>query len=208
MKKNNQKSNKRNSRILLAALLALVMGVTATGVVAFAARWFDQTNKTDNTVKVDRPVTVTIDGAASSGTIMPGVATSKVTTTFGISIEGTAENKYNLVIKDIVYAFDNALIGSNKDNGYFDDKAEFEAIFGEGYADFSGAKDAAAFAAFLKDFKVSFNGGAAAGLAEGMVLSAEVQSVAGLTVSVTADDALQLIARGGTLNFTLALEIA
>jgi len=117
-------------------------------------------------------------------------------------------SKYNLVIKDIGYAFDDKLIGSTKNNGKFDDKAEFEAIFGEDYENFSTILNVGAFADFLQDFKVSFNGGIVEDLEEGLILDTEVISVTGLTVSITADDALQLIARGGTLRFTLALEVA
>ena len=207
MRKNNN-TNKKTRRTFFAAALALMLCVSAAGITAFAARWFAQTNKTDNTVTVDQPVTVTVTGAAANGTIMPGIEDSKVTVEFDISISGGLEQSYKLVIKDIQFNFDAAIIGSERSDGYFDDEAELEALFGAGYSDFSGEPNKAALADFLKEFKVSFNGGASADLTEGMVLEASAADAAGQTVDITASDDLLLIARGGTLAFTLALEIA
>ena len=205
----NKKTNKRTRRTIFAAAVALLLCISATGVAAFAAsRWFNQTNKTDNTVTVGQPVVVTVTGAASNGTIMPGIESSKVTTTFDISIIDPAAQTYKLVIKDIVFAFDESIIGSERDDGYFDDAAEFEALFGAGYTDFSGEPDATALADFLKEFQVSYNGGAAVSLAEGMTLNASAADAVAQTVTITATDDLLLIARGGTLSFSLALEIA
>jgi len=204
----NRETNKKRNRLLFAGMLALIMGVTATGAIAFAARWFDQTNKTENTVTVDHPVVVSITDGASSGTIMPGVDSTAVKTTFDISISGKTENTYKLVIKDIEFAFDDALIGSIENDGYFDDKAELEAIFGVGYTDFKEIDDYGAFADFLLAFEVSFNGEAAVSLEEGLILNPDAATAKNQTVSITATDDLLLIARGGTLSFTLALEVA
>ena len=206
--KNTNTTNKKNRRVVFAVLLVLLFAVTATGIVAFAARWFDQTSKEDNTVTVDQPVIVSVTGAASNGTIMPGVEESKVITEFDVSITGTGTLPYKLVIRDIKFDFDAGIIGSERNDGYFDDEAELEAIFGAGYTDFSGDIDGIALAAFLKEFQVSFNGGALADLEEGMILDGDAASDTGLTVAVTATDDLLLIARGGNLTFTLALEVA
>ena len=209
MKTTNTENNKKTRRVILTAMLVLLFCATATGITAFAAsKWFNQTNKTDNTVTVDQPVVVSVSGTASGGTIMPGVGTSKVTTTFDISISGDTAQAYKLVVKEISFEFDEALIGNERDDGYFDDEAEFEALFGAGYSDFTGIPEAAAFADFIKDFQISFNGGAATGLTEGMVLAASAATATNQTVAVTATDDLQLIARGGMLTFTLALEVA
>lgn len=203
-----QTNKNKTRRFILVALIVLLFSVSATGVFALAARWFNQTNKEDNTVTVDQPVTVSVTGAASGGTIMPGVESSKINTVFDISISGSGAQTYKLVIKNITFAFDEAIIGAERDDGYFDDAAELEALFGAGYTDFSGDPDEAALAAFLKDFQVSFNGGAAADLVEGMTLLASAATATDQTVDITAKDELLLIARGGTLTFTLALEIA
>jgi len=206
---NTNKNHKTRYTIVLAAILVLLICASATGIVAAAgSRWFNQTNKEDNTVTVDQPVVVAVTGAASEGTIMPGIDSGKVTTVFDISISGGEEQTYKLVIKDIKFEFDAAIFGNERSDGYFDDAAELEALFGAGYADFTGTPDAAAFADFLKEFQVSFNGGAAVSLTEGMVLNASAATAVNQTVSVTATDDLLLIARGGTLSFTLALEIA
>ena len=45
-------------------------------------------------------------------------------------------------------------------------------------------------------------------MTEGMVLNAAAADATGETVDITATDDLLLIARGGTLTFTLALELA
>jgi len=205
----NTNSNKRARRTVFAVMLALLICVSVTSVAAFAAtRWFNQTDKTDNTVAVDQPVMVSVVGTASGGTIMPGVATSKVTTTFDISISGDTALSYKLVIKDIKFAFDSVIIGNERDDGYFDDEAEFEALFGAGYTDLTGVPQTGALAAFLKEFQVSFNGGSVSDLTEGMALTASAATATNQTVSITATDDLLLIARGGTLSFTLALEVA
>jgi len=210
MKKTDTNANtgKKMRRTFFAAMLALLVCASATGIAVFAARWFNQTNKTDNTVTIDQPIVVSVSGAASGGTIMPGVPSSKVTVEFDVSISGGLEQSYKLVIKDIQFEFDAAIIGNEKDDGYFADEVEFEALFGPGYTDFTGAPDETAFAEFLKEFQVSYNGGAAADLTEGMVLTASAADATGQTVDITANDGLLLIARGGTLSFTLALEIA
>jgi len=208
--KNREKTKKRP--LILAALLMLIIGVFATGIVAFAAtRWFNQSNKTDNTVTVDHPVIVTVSGAASSGVIMPGVDTSKVTTTFDVSITGAEDitnATYKLVIKNVDFAFADALKGSDRDDGDFDDENELTAIFGAGYTDFSGEKNAAAFAAFLAEFIVEYNGVGKGSLAEGMAVNPDAATASGQTIAIRATDDLQFIARGGTLTFTIALEVA
>jgi len=206
-----ERTNKKTGRrlIIVTALMLLIMGVSATGIIAFAARWFDQTNKTNNTVTVDHPVVVTVTGTASSGTIMPGVATSKVTTTFAVTIDygdATATLPYKLVIKDIDFDFDPILEGSTKDTGYFDDEAELTAIFGNNN-DVSGVKDATAFAAFLREFKVDYNGTDKGSLIEGVVINPTAANATNQKISITATDDLLLIARGGTLKFTIALEV-
>ena len=149
--------NKKNRRAVFAAMIALLICASATGAAVFAARWLNQTNKTDNTVTVGQPAVVSVTGAASSGTILPG-AGANVTTTFDVSITDTTGQTYKLVIKDIGFEFDAAIIGSERSDGYFDDLAEFEALFGTGYTDFAGDPEAAAFADFLKEFQVSYNG--------------------------------------------------
>jgi len=210
----NKKDKKINVKVLLIALIILIVGVSATGIVALAARWFDQTDKTDNTVAVDQPVIVTIMGTASTtpqGTIMPGVLTSYVTTAFDISVSqpaGDTANTYNLIIKDIKFEFDASILNDLKAGGNFADEAELKAIFGDNFANLNEEDIiATAFADFVGQFNVEFDGSLNA-LTEGMVLIADAVTATGLTVSISANDALLLIARGGTLTFTLALAIA
>jgi len=205
---NNNKSRLRARHVILAAAVALLFCATATGAAALAARWFDQNDKTDNTVTVDQPVTVTVSGTASGGIIMPGVGTSKVTAEFNISITGEGRLAYKLVVKDVKFEFGAGILGNERSDGYYADQSEFEALFGAGYTDLNGTPDADAFAAFIKEFKVSFNGGAAANLTEGMIILDKAATAADQKVSVSATDDLLLIARGGTLSFTLALEVA
>ena len=206
---NTNNSNKKNvRRITVGAAVILLLCLTATGAIAaLAARWFDQSNKVNNTVTVDKPVMVSVGGDLSKGVIMPGIAGSEVTTEFDVLIEGESSFKYNLVIKDITFEFDKSLTGSEASIGFINDKAEFEAIFGVGYTDFSQIANAQAFADFLKEFKVSYNDVDMGDLYEGMVLEADAATASGLTVTIHATDDLLLIARGGTLTFTLALEI-
>ncbi|MCL2751346.1 MAG: hypothetical protein FWE62_01175, partial [Firmicutes bacterium] len=206
MNTQNKTNRKTTRRVAFAALLALLLCASAVGVVAFAARWFNQTNKTNNTVTVDQPVLVTVSGAASNGTIMPGFESTAVKTVFNIVISGgTGVTEYNLVIRDIKYSFHAASLATIKDIDPFDDTAEIEAIFGAGYDDEYFAADLAsksiedgiAFAAFLSEFRVNFGGDTIA-LEEGMILDTYKADAANLEVFIWATDDLQLIARGGT----------
>jgi len=208
MNTTQQGTRKTRSRTLTAAVIALTLCLFVTGIIAYAARWFQETDKTDNTVTVDEPMIVSVSGAASSGIIMPGLETSKVTTTFDISVSGESTSDYKLVIKDIKFTFDPAIFGNERADGEFNDTVEFTALFGAGYTDFLGTPNATAFAAFLKEFQVSFNGGAAADLVEGMTLNPDAVTATGQTVEISATDDLLFIARGGTLTFTLALVLA
>lgn len=208
MKTTNINKNNKTRNTIITAMLVLIFCASAAGAAAFASRWFNKDDKTDNTVTVDQPVSVSVSGTAAGGIIMPGVETNKVAAEFDISISGDTAQQYKLVIKEIKFEFDAGIIGNERSDGYFADKDELEALFGAGYTDFTATPDVAAFEAFLKEFQVSFNGGAAAALTEGMVLEASAVSATNQTVVITATDDLLLIARGGTLSFTLALEIA